>query len=167
MSAKMITRLGILLSLSLSLSYLESLIPLNVSVPGVKMGLANIVTMYVLYYYGIKDASAVLILRVLISGFLFSGLSSVIFGLCGGVLSILVMYLLKKVKSLSVIGVSIAGAVSHNVGQILIALIIMDNVGVLYYLPYLSITGLISGLLVGYISALLMKKINFDSQDVH
>ena len=160
MSTKKISELGVLLSVGLILSYLESLIPVAFPIPGIKLGLANIVTMYILYRYKAKEAILIMILRVLISGILFSGLTAIVFGILGGLLSIAFMLLAKKTGFFSIMGLSMVGAVMHNAGQILAAFIIMENAAVIYYLPYLLISGIISGLIVGYISAIIIKRLS-------
>lgn len=158
MSTQKLTRLAMFLALSLILSYLESLIPINASIPGIKIGLANIITMYMIYCCGIKETGIIMFLRVILSGFLFSGLTTIIFGILGGMVCIIVMWSLKKISMFSVMGVSMAGAVSHNAGQILAAFIVIQNAEIIYYLPYLCISGLVTGLLVGYISALVIRR---------
>ena len=158
MSTRKLTGLAMFLAVGIVLSYLEYLVPLNLSVPGMKLGLANMVTMFVLYRYNEKDSFIVLFLRVLISGFLFSGLSTILFGIAGGFLCILIMWITKKTGFFSVTGVSISGAVFHNIGQLIVAFIIMGNNSIMYYLPYLLISGLISGLMIGYASSFLIKR---------
>ena len=158
METKMITRLGMLLAVSLILSYIESLIPVIISVPGIKLGLANIITMYVLYVYKQKTAFVIMLMRVLISGILFTGLNTVIFGLLGGIFCIISMTIAVRLKKFSIMGVSVSGAVFHNLGQILAAFIIMDNVNILYYFPFLMISGIITGFIIGYISAVVIKR---------
>ncbi len=160
MSTKKISELGVLLSVGLILSYLESLIPVAFPIPGIKLGLANIVTMYILYRYKAKEAILIMILRVLISGILFSGLTAIVFGILGGLLSITFMLLAKKTGFFSIMGLSMIGAVMHNAGQILAAFIIMENAAVIYYFPYLLISGIITGLIVGYISAIIIKRLS-------
>lgn len=160
MKTKQITQLGLLLSVSLVLGYLESLLPVMVAVPGVKLGLANIVTMLVLYHMGGKQAFFIMLFRVVIAGFLYSGIAGIVYGLVGGVCCIVVMAFLKRISVFSVLGVSMTGAVFHNVGQILVAVIVMENTGVIYYLPVLCISGILSGLIVGYLSHLLTKWYN-------
>lgn len=158
MSTKKITSLAMLLSLGLILSYLESMLPLNFSVPGIKIGLANMVTMFVLYNYGVKDSAIILLLRVVLSGLIFSGLNTILFGIVGGAFCIAAMSLTKKLNYFSVIGVSVLGAVFHNIGQLVAAFIVMQNSNIIYYLPFLSIAGVVSGFLIGYISAFLIKR---------
>ncbi len=157
MKTKQITQLGMLLSISLVLGYLESLLPVMAAVPGVKIGLANIVTMLVLYRYGGKQAFFIMLLRVTMAGFLYSGVTGILYGLMGGVCCLLVMAILKRYPLFSILGVSMAGAVSHNAGQIIAAVFVMENAAIFYYLPVLCISGILSGLLVGYLSHLLIK----------
>lgn len=157
MKTKQITQLGMLLSISLVLGYLESLLPVMAAVPGVKIGLANIVTMLVLYRYGGKQAFFIMLLRVTMAGFLYSGVTGILYGLMGGVCCLIVMALLKRCPLFSILGVSMAGAISHNAGQIIAAVLVMENAAIFYYLPILCISGVLSGLLVGYLSHLLIK----------
>lgn len=158
MKTKNIALLGLMLALSLVLSYIENLIPIYTAVPGVKLGIANIVTMYVLYTCHIRDACIIMFLRVLISGVLFSGLNSIIFGLIGGIMCIFAMAFAKKLLCFSVMGVSMIGAVFHNLGQIAAAFIIMSNIRIMYYFPALLVSGVISGLVIGYISAIFINR---------
>lgn len=157
MKTRQITQLGLLLSVSLVLGYLESLLPVMAAVPGVKLGLANIVTMLILYRLGGKQAFLIMLLRVVIAGFLYSGVIGIAYGLAGGVCCIVVMACLKRIPVFSVLGVSMAGAVFHNVGQILVAAVVMENAGIIYYLPVLCISGVLSGLIIGFLSHLVIK----------
>ena len=137
--------LSMLLALSVVLSIIESFIPIfNGIIPGMKIGLANILIVYSLYVYGFKDTIFLAILRVLLVGILRTGIFSIGFflSLSGGVLSIFMMYLTKKTK-LSIIGVSIIGAISHSVGQIFMAVILLNSFNLIYYLPYLFIFSII------------------------
>lgn len=158
MKNREITELGLILAIAFVLSYMESCIPVFIAVPGVKLGLANIATMYVLYRYTPWKAVVFMILRVLLTSFLFAGLNTMIFGLVGGSISIICMLIAMKIKKFSVLGISMTGAIAHNFGQIIVACIVMSNINVFYYLPILIITGLISGFFVGYLTALLMKR---------
>ena len=153
--------LSMLLALSVVLSIIESFIPIfNGIIPGMKIGLANILIVYSLYVYGFKDTVFLAILRVLLVGILRTGIFSIGFflSLSGGVLSIFMMYLAKKTK-LSIIGVSIIGAISHSVGQIFMAVILLNSFNLIYYLPYLFIFSIITGSIIGNISKELIKKI--------
>ncbi|MCM1178771.1 MAG: Gx transporter family protein [Clostridium sp.] len=155
-----VTELGLLLAFSLVLSYIETLLPVFVAVPGVKIGLANVVTLLLLY----REKKAVvfffMLLRVFLTGFLFSGVSGIIYGLAGGMFSMFVMCIFQKCKCFSVFGVSIAGGISHNAGQILVAALMMENVRIFYYFIVLLFSGAVSGLLVGYLSYLIFRQMN-------
>lgn len=160
MPTKKITEFGLLLSVSLILSYVETLIPVIIAVPGVKIGLANIITILILYRAGGKEAFFFMTLRVVLAGILFSGVSGILYGMTGGIFSITIMKLLMDNKAFSVLGVSIAGAICHNAGQILIAAFVMENINVLYYFAVLALTGTMSGLAMGYLGYLLLKQYN-------
>ena len=148
-------RLSMLLSISIILNILESLIPIF-NFPGIRIGLANIITLIVLYTYGSKDAIYISILRVLLVGILRTGLFSIAFyfSLFGSIFSIISMIIFKKTK-LSIIGVSIVGSIMHNVGQIIAALFLI-NTNLIYYMPILLITSIITGTIIGFISKELL-----------
>ena len=150
---------GMFISVALVMSYIEAIIPINPPVPGMKLGLANIVIIWVLYSMGIKPAAIISVLRVLLAGFLFGNLYSIIFSMSGAVLSLVVMYFLKKVKFFTVIGVSIAGGVAHNLAQIVVAMIVLENVRMAYYLPALVVSGVVAGIVIGILGGILYKKI--------
>lgn len=155
MELKKLTRLSMLLALSVVLSLLESIVPIiNGVIPGIKLGLANIVILVTLYIYGFKDSFKLTILRVILIGILRTGLFSItfFFSLFGSIFSIIAMFIFKKYSKLSIIGVSMIGSVFHSIGQILIALIILNNVNVVYYLPWISLLSIITGIIIGYIS---------------
>lgn len=160
MKTKQITEAGLLLAVSLVLAYLESLLPVMIAVPGVKLGLANIVTMLVLYRTGGKQAFFFMTLRVLLAGFLFSGAAGIAYSFAGGMCCILIMCAAKRFPFFSILGVSMAGAVFHNLGQILVAFFVMENAHILYYFPVLCISGVITGFVIGYLSALLLRQMN-------
>ena len=140
--------LGVMLALALICSYVEVLIPFSIGIPGIKLGLANIVIVFALYSLGTKEAYIISIARVLISGFMFGNVMAIAYSFAGGMLSLTIMYLLKKTKLLSVISVSIAGGIAHNIGQI----IIVSNYSVMYYIPVLMIAGFITGTLIGIVA---------------
>lgn len=148
-------RLSMLLSISIILNILESLIPIF-NFPGIRIGLANTITLIVLYTYGSKDAIYISILRVLLVGILRTGLFSIAFyfSLFGSIFSIISMIIFKKTK-LSIIGVSIVGSIMHNVGQIIAALFLI-NTNLIYYMPILLITSIITGTIIGFISKELL-----------
>ena len=144
--------LGVMLALALICSYVEVLIPIPIGIPGIKLGLANIVIVFAMYSIGFKEAFILSIMRVTISGFMFGNVVAIAYSLAGGLLSLLVMYLLKKTDKLSCISVSIAGGIMHNIGQMMIAMILVDNYYVLYYVPVLMIAGFITGACIGVVA---------------
>lgn len=155
MEIKKITRLSILLSLSIVLSIVESLVPVfNGIIPGLKIGLANIAIMIALYAYGIKEAIFVSIARIFIVGMLRTGLFNItfFFSISGAILSLIAMFIFKKINIFSIIGVSIIGSIFHTIGQIIVAILFVQNMNILYYLPVLLICAIITGVLTGYIS---------------
>lgn len=157
-TAKKTAYYGMLVALAFVLSYVETLIPFSIGgIPGVKLGLANLVVLTALYALGTKESFAVSVIRIILVGFTFGNLSMMMYSLAGGLLSWLVMVICKKLKLLSVVGVSIAGGISHNVGQILVAMLVLENTNLIYYLAILLITGTITGFLIGILGGLLLK----------
>ncbi len=154
-----IAGLGLLTSLALIASYIELLIPIPIGIPGVKPGLANMVTVWVLYALGPAEALAVNGMRILLAGFLFGSLSMILYSLAGAALSFLCMYLAKKSGRFSVIGVSIIGGIGHNIGQISIAALVVQTAGVFYYLPFLMVAGVVAGAVVGLLGGLVTVRI--------
>ncbi len=153
---KRITYGGILTALALIFSYIEILLPLNFGIPGIKLGLANMVILVGLYFLNRKDVCIISLLRIIISGLLFGSGMSLIFSLAGGILSLAVMIIIKKSGIFSIYGVSVSGAVTHNIGQILAALIVMKTRVVLFYLPILMIAGVVTGFVMGLIASKLI-----------
>lgn len=143
------------------LSYVETLIPLNIGVPGIKAGLPNVVILFVLYKYGFGYAAAVSFLRVALAGILFGNAASIIYSVAGAVLSLSVMAVLKKADLFSPAGVSVAGGITHNLAQICAAAILMETADILYYLPVLVAGGTVCGALIGITGSVLLKKIKF------
>ena len=154
-----IAGLGLLTSLALIASYVELLIPVPIGIPGVKLGLANMVTVWALYALGPAEALAVNGLRILLAGFLFGSLSMILYSLAGAALSFLCMYAAKRCGLFSVAGVSIIGGVTHNVGQLLVAIAVLETESLLYYGPVLLAAGLITGLLIGVVTREVGKRI--------
>lgn len=155
--SKRAAMLGIMTALALILSYVESMIPFFPGIPGIKLGFANLVMVLLLYHVSRKDALLVSVVRIFISGFLFGNLMSILFSLIGGILSLLVMSLFKKISGFSLIGVSIAGGCMHNIGQFIMAVLVVRTGGLIYYLPALLISGLITGFFIGLASSVLGK----------
>ena len=151
---------GLFLALALVASWLERLIPISPGIPGVKMGLANLVTMVLLYTVGLQAACAVTCARILLAGLLFGNAFSITYSFAGAILSMTVMVLLRKTGLFSVTGVSIAGGVFHNVGQILVAMAVLGMSALIYYLPFLIIAGLAAGTLIGLVSGILIRRLS-------
>ncbi len=141
--------LGMLTSLALIASYIETLIPIPIPIPGIKLGLPNLIILLTLKLYGAKEGFLVNILRILLSGFLFGSFSTILYSLAGGLLSYAVMAVLLKLNFFSLTGVSIAGGICHNLGQLALAILVLNSVSLLSYMPVLLISGLITGLLIG------------------
>lgn len=159
MKTKKLTVLSISVALAMILSFIESQIPPFVAIPGIKIGLANTVTVFLLYKLGWKEAAAVSLVRVALSSLLFGSAASLFYSASGALLSFAVMLIIKILPLFSEISVSIVGGVFHNVGQIICACIIMENSGIVTYLPPLLISGTVAGIAVGALAALLLKKL--------
>lgn len=148
---------GMFVALAFVFSYVEVLIPFSFGIPGIKLGLANIVVLTALYAMGVKEAFVISCVRIILVGFTFGNMSSLLYSLAGGLLSWLIMCICKKVKIFSVIGVSVAGGIAHNIGQIAVAAIVLQTISLSYYLPVLLIAGTITGLLIGILGVGLLK----------
>lgn len=148
--------LGLLLSFALILSYIETLIPLQIGIPGIKLGLANLAVLLCLYLLGPKEALLLTTLKALISGLLFGNLFMILYSLSGAWLSYLVMIGMKRSRWFHVPVVSAAGGVMHNVGQLFVAFFVVKTYGVFYYVPILMVAGLIVGLIIGSVASLVL-----------
>ena len=153
MRTKRLTLLAIMLSISIVLSIVESMLPV-IPVPGVKLGLANVVTIIIMYKYGETDALTILILRIILVGLLRGNIFSVTFflSLSGGMTAYLMMVLFKKLKVFSIIGVSIMGAFGHSVGQIVMAIFLIERTELIYYFPYILLLSVLTGLVTGILA---------------
>ena len=151
---------AMLVALAMIFSYVESLIPINLGIPGVKPGFANIVIVWALYSLEPWEALMINGMRIFLSGFLFGNFSMILYSLAGGILSFLVMLLLKRIKGFSMIGISIAGGVSHNIGQIVVAMCVLENTKLIYYLPVLMIAGTVTGILIGVVSRKILPAVS-------
>lgn len=157
---KKVAFLGVFASLALLLSYVEFLLPpLFVAVPGIKLGLPNVAILFVLYYAGLREAIGVSFVRVLLSAMLFGNAMTLAYSLAGAALSLLVMAVLKRCNILSPLGVSASGAVAHNVGQTIVAVILLDTPQIAYYMVVLTLTGVVTGVFVGVLGGLLLRRI--------
>lgn len=141
--------LGVFLALALICSYIESLIPFYFGIPGVKLGLTNIVVVLMLYCAGTKEALTISVLRIVLAGFMFGNMFSILYSLAGGLLSFFVMYLLKKTKRFGVLPISVSGGIFHNIGQIIVAALVVENYNIFYYMPVLLVAGIVTGFLIG------------------
>ena len=158
-NTKKIAILSMTVAVAMVLSFIESQIPPLVAIPGVKIGLANIAIVFALYKFGVKEAVIVSLIRLFLISLLFGNLASMLYGLGGAILSLTAMILLKKLTPLSAVGVSVAGGVCHNIGQIIVASLIMETNIILYYLPFLLLSGTVAGIAIGFASALLVERI--------
>ena len=149
-------------ALALIFSYVEVLIPIPVPIPGVKLGIANLVIIIALYRMGFKYAFSINCARIVIAGLLFSGVFGMIYSFAGGILSIIVMFLLKKTGWFSMVGVSMAGGVTHNLGQLICACIIVSTKSLMSYFSILLFTGLIGGILIGIVAYGVEKRLPSD-----
>ena len=152
MKTRKIAYRGVFLALALILSYVESLIPFYFGIPGVKLGLTNLIVVVMLYCTGTKDAFGVSVARILLAGFLFGNLFSILYSLAGGVLSFIVMCLLKKTGRFHVISVSVTGGISHNIGQLIAAAFVVETYDIFYYMPFLLIAGVATGFVIGMLA---------------
>ena len=158
-SARRVALTGLLAALALIFSYVEVLVPFNAGVPGIKLGLANLVPLIILYRMDAGYAFAANLIRVILAGLLFSGLFAALYSLAGSVTSFLVMWLLKKTDLFSVIGVSMAGGVFHNLGQLVVAMIAVSGLQLIHYMPVLIISGIAAGVIVGIGGVILIGRI--------
>ena len=149
---------GLLIALAFVLSYIETLFPVYMGAPGV--GLANLVTVIALYGLGVKEAFAINLVRVILAGFTFGNMASILFGLAGAFLSLLLMVTCKYFRLFDMVGISILGGVAHNIGQFLIAAFVTKTFGVFSYLPVLLIAGTVAGALIGLLGGLILKRIS-------
>jgi len=150
---------GVFSALALIFSYIETLIPIHFGVPGMKLGLANLIIVIALYKMKVREAFLLSVVRVLLSGFLFGNYFSIIYSLAGALLSLSVMAMLKRADGFSVMGVSIAGGVSHNIGQLLVAMLVVETFSVIYYVPVLLVAGLVTGLVIGIGANEMLKRL--------
>lgn len=158
---KMLTVCGVITALSMIFSYIESVImlALPIPVPGVKLGVANIAVIVLLYIYGWKEACIVNLIRITLTAILFGNINSFLFSMAGGILSVIVMVIFKKIRIFSVIGTSIAGGVAHNIGQIFAAVLIMESGAIAYYLPVLLISGIVTGIIIGIVGGMVSDRV--------
>ena len=150
---------GLLAALALIFSYVEALVPFHAGVPGIKLGLANLVPLIILYRLDARYAFAANLIRVVLAGLLFSGMFAALYSLSGSVVSFLAMYLLRRTGLFSVIGVSMAGGVFHNLGQLVVAMIAVSGLQLISYMPVLIVSGMAAGIIVGIGAVVLLDRI--------
>ena len=156
---KKIAFYGLLIALAFVLSYIESLIPVFIAIPGAKLGLTNLVVLIALERFGKKDAFIINMIRILLVGFTFGNTFSLLYSFAGGILSFLIMILLKKTKKFSLVGTSVGGGVGHNIGQIIVAAFVLETGALVYYLPFLLVIGTVAGVIIGILSAEIIKRL--------
>ena len=154
-----IALLGLFSAVAIIFGYVESLLPVFAGIPGIKLGLANLSVLFILERYSLKEAAIVSLIRIVVIGFMFGNLFSIIYSLAGAVLSLTVMTVLKKYTKASIFAVSMAGGITHNIGQLLIAIMIVENRSLLYYAPVLLISGMVTGFLIGYLVTETLKRV--------
>ena len=159
MKTKKLVTLAVTVSVAMILSFVESRIPAFVAIPGVKVGLANIAVIFALYKMGWREALAVSLVRVALVALLFGSVVSLAYSIAGALISLSVMILLRRLGVFTEVAVSVVGGITHNIGQILVAFLLLETEVVFYYLPFLLVSGVIAGIAVGIASSLLVKKI--------
>ena len=159
MKTKKIAVLALAIALAMILSFVESQIPAFVAIPGVKVGLANIAVVFVLYKLGWKEAVLISLVRVFMVSVLFGTAVSLFYSVAGAVLSLTGMVLLRKTGLFSTVAVSVTGGVLHNVGQILMACLLLETNVIVYYLPFLILSGVIAGVVIGVVAAIMVKRV--------
>ena len=159
MKSKRIAYIGLLIALAFVFSYVEFLLPISLGIPGVKLGLANLVILVCFYRIGEKEAGILSLIRVLLVGFTFANMAMMLYSLAGALLSFLAMYLAKRTSRLSITGVSVLGAVFHNIGQIIMAMLLLRSNAILSYLPVLMVTGVVAGIVIGLVGAALVRRL--------
>lgn len=155
-----VASVALMTSLALIFSYVEAIIPYNPAIPGIKLGVANIVAVVALYMYSAKHAAAVNFIRIIIAGLLFNGLFGMLYSLVGAILSLVGMVLLKKNGKFSIAGVSMAGGVLHNLGQLIAAAFLISDLRIFFYFPILIFSGLISGAAIGILAHIICERLS-------
>ena len=158
MKPSKVAQYGLITALALVLSYLESLLP-PLGVPGVKLGLPNLAVVFALYRLGLRDACVISLVRVVLAALLFGNGAALAYSLAGAALSLALMGLLKKTGRFSSVGVSVAGGVAHNAGQIFVAMALLETARLAWYLPVLWVSGTVAGVLIGAVAGILVKRV--------
>lgn len=156
---KRLAMIGMFVAVAFVLSYIESLLPIQAGIPGIKLGLSNLVVIVCIHSCKVKETVSIALLRIVLAGFTFGSFSTMLYSLAGGVLSLLVMYILKKSRLFSMYGISVAGGVFHNVGQLLVAMVLLQTKLLFYYLPFLILSGAVAGVAIGILGAVLVRQL--------
>lgn len=155
--------LAVFCAVSIIMGYVESIIPFNFGIPGVKLGLANLVTVVLISfnngYFKFKEIILVCLTRILVVGFLFGNMYGIIYSLCGGILSLISMYFMNKTNKFGVLGISVLGGVMHNFAQLFVAMVVVDQLKLVFYAPVLLLSGSLFGALLGIIAAIVLPKL--------
>lgn len=159
MKSRDVSRYALLIALAMVLSWLESLVPVSAAIPGMKLGLTNLVVMFVLYRMRSIDAAVISFVRVLLVSFTFGNAYAFAYSIAGAALSFLIMLALKKSGRFSTIGVSIAGGVGHNLGQIIVAAIVLETEKIFFYLPVLMVSGMAAGVCIGLLGGIITERL--------
>jgi len=159
-SAHVAALYGMLIALAFVLSFVETLIPISLGIPGVKLGLANLVTVVGLYTVGTGGTVVISLLRIVLTGFTFGNLFAMLYSLGGWSLSLLLMVLCKRKNWIGTTGISILGGVGHNIGQVCVAALVVKQAGVFFYLPFLLIAGTAAGLVIGILGGMIISRIS-------
>lgn len=154
-----LARYALLVALAMALSWLEAMVPVSTAAPGMKLGLANLAAVFALYRMSARDAAVISLVRVLLVSITFGNAYSFAYSMAGAALSLTVMALLKKTGKFSILGVSIAGGVSHNIGQILVAMAVLGTARLSWYLPVLLVSGTAAGTAIGAVGGILIKRV--------
>jgi len=149
----------VFVALALIFSYIEGLIPIRLGIPGAKLGLANLIVVIALYKVSWKETLLLAVVRVLLAGFMFGNLFSIIYSIAGGLFSLAVMMVLKRSGRFSVAGVSIAGGTAHNIGQMVVAMLVIESYSIIYYIPVLLAAGVLTGLVIGIAANEMLKRL--------
>lgn len=158
--ARKIAYSSMLVALSLIFSYVEAILPFSFGMPGIKLGLANLVVLTGLYFFPPVQVFVILTVRIVLAAFMFGNMTSLMYSLAGGIAGFFVMLLIKRLKGFSITGVSIAGGVTHNLGQLVVAALVLQSLSIVYYLPFLLIGGAVSGMLIGIVGQRIKHYLN-------
>ena len=159
MKSKQVSRYALLIALAMVLSWLESLVPVSAAVPGMKLGLTNLVVIFALYRMRTADAAMISFIRVLLVSFTFGNAYAFAYSMAGAVLSLFIMWILKKSGRFSTVGVSIAGGVGHNLGQVIVASLVLETEKIFFYLPVLMVSGIAAGICIGLLGGVITERL--------